>query len=83
MTGFGRSSLSNDGRELTVELKSVNHRYLDIAFRMPRSLGFLEDTARNAISKRFSRGHIDVFVTYRNMRSDFRTAVLDNGLICA
>ena len=83
MTGFGRSSLSNDGRELTVELKSVNHRYLDIAFRMPRSLGFLEDTARNAISKRFSRGHIDVFVTYRNMRSDSRTVVLDTGLISA
>lgn len=83
MTGFGRSSLSSDGRELTVELKSVNHRYLDIAFRMPRSLGFLEEAARNAISKRFSRGHIDVFVTYRNLRSDSRTVTLDAGLISA
>lgn len=83
MTGFGRSSFSVDGRELTIELKSVNHRYLDISFRIPRSLGFLEDTARKAISERISRGHIDVFGIYRNMRSDSKSISLDTGLIRA
>ena len=43
MTGYGRGSAQIDGRQMTVELKSVNHRFLDIAFRMPRSLSFLEE----------------------------------------
>lgn len=81
MTGFGRASLNIDGRELTIELKSVNHRFLDIAFRMPRSLGFLEDIIRSELSKRFSRGHIDVLCTYKNLRSDSKTVVVDSALI--
>ncbi len=81
MTGFGRFSVSSDGRELTVELKSVNHRFLDIAFRMPRSFSFAEDTIRKILSKRFSRGHIDVFFTYRNLRNDSRTVIIDAALL--
>ena len=46
MTGYGRGSAQIDGRQMTVELKSVNHRFLDVAFRMPRSLSFLEEEAR-------------------------------------
>lgn len=49
MTGFGHAVVSKDGRELSIELKSVNHRFLDLALRMPRSLAFLEDTARNTL----------------------------------
>ena len=41
MTGFGRACVEKDGREITVELKSVNHRYLDLGFRMPRAIGFV------------------------------------------
>ena len=41
MTGYGRCTLAQDGREVTIELKSVNHRFLDLAFRMPRSFAFL------------------------------------------
>ncbi len=81
MTGFGRSSISIDGRELTIELKSVNHRFLDISFRMPRSLGFLEDTARSVLSRYYSRVHIDVLCTYRNLRSDSKTVVVDAALL--
>lgn len=81
MTGFGRFSVCSDGRELTVELKSVNHRFLDIAFRMPRSFSFAEDTIRKILSKRFSRGHIDVFFTYRNLRNDARTVIIDAALL--
>ena len=52
MTGFGHAVVSKDGRELSIELKSVNHRFLDLALRMPRSLAFLEDTARNTLGLR-------------------------------
>ena len=46
MTGYGRASVERDGRALTIELKSVNHRFLDIAFRMPRSFSFMEDDSK-------------------------------------
>ena len=55
MTGYGKGVASFDGRELTVELKSVNHRFLDLSFRMPRNLMFLEEDLRKAIGAFFSR----------------------------
>ncbi len=81
MTGFGRASCSIDGREVIAELKSVNHRYLDIGFRMPRSLSFLEDPVRSIISSAISRGHIDVSLTYKNTRRDARTVSIDRVLL--
>ena len=83
MTGYGRATVERDGRQLTVELKSVNHRFLDIAFRMPRSLGFLEDAARRQIGAALARGHVDVFATYRNTRPDSRAVTLDEALLGA
>ena len=83
MTGFGRAQQVVDGREITVELKSVNHRFLDLSFRMPRNLMFLEDDARKAIAERLARGHVDVFMTYRNLRSDARTVQVDRALFDA
>lgn len=83
MTGFGRAAMSVDGRELTLELKSVNHRFLDIAFRMPRSFSFLEDAVRSALSGLVSRGHIDVFAFYTNNRSDSKTINIDRPLLAA
>ena len=62
MTGYGKGSAVGDGREITVELKSVNHRYLDVGMRLPRHLSFLEDGIRAGLANRLSRGHIDVFV---------------------
>ncbi len=81
MTGFGRANLLADGREMTVELKSVNHRYLDLSFRMPRHISFLEDDIRRFLTEKLTRGHVDVFVTYRNTRSDARTVVFDTVLL--
>ncbi len=81
MTGFGRANVLIDGREMTVELKSVNHRYLDLGFRMPRHVSFLEDEIRRRLTERLTRGHVDVFVTYRNSRTDARTAVFDPALL--
>lgn len=60
MTGFGRANLLIDGREMTVELKSVNHRFLDLGFRMPRHISFLEDEIRRFLTERLTRGHVDV-----------------------
>ena len=83
MTGYGRCVRAREGRSLTVELKSVNHRFLDVSLRMPRCFLFLEDEARKAIGRRLSRGHVDVFCTYRNQREDAREVQVDEGLIRA
>jgi uncharacterized protein (TIGR00255 family) len=83
MTGYGKGSASTDGREMTVELKSVNHRYLDVGMRLPRHLAFLEEPIRSALTNRLSRGHVDVFVNYRNLRSDARTVEIDAPLLTA
>lgn len=83
MTGYGRATVDRDGRQLTVELKSVNHRFLDLAFRTPRNLAFLEEDARREIGSRLARGHVDVFLTYRNLRTDARTVAIDTALFDA
>ena len=83
MTGFGRANVLFDGRELTMELKSVNHRYLDLSFRMPRHISFIEDEIRRLLAERLTRGHVDVYITYRNTRNDARTAVFDVSLLKA
>ena len=83
MTGYGRAFVESDGRQMTVEVKSVNHRFLDVAFRLPRNLMFLEDAARRVIGERLSRGHVDVFVTYRNLRTDARVVEADEALFNA
>ena len=83
MTGYGRAMREIEGRQLTIELKSVNHRFLDVSFRMPRGLMFLEDDARKRIAAKLSRGHVDVFMTYRNLRSDTKTVRVDEALLSA
>ncbi|MBR7188803.1 MAG: YicC family protein [Clostridia bacterium] len=83
MTGYGRAAREIDGRQMTIELKSVNHRFLDLSFRMPRTLMFLEDEARKAIGARLSRGHVDVFITYRNLRTDAKIVTADRALFDA
>ena len=83
MTGYGRRQLSVDGREMTVEVKTVNHRFLDLSFRMPRNLGFLEELIRKELPKALKRGHVDVFIAYRNTRSDAREVRVDESLLKA
>src|SRR5207245_4887835 len=62
MTGFGRAEAGGDGVAVTVEARSVNHRHLDIALRLPRALGAFEMDARRLIQARLERGRIDVSV---------------------
>ena len=70
MTGCGRGQIARDGREITVEVKTVNHRFLDISLRMPRHLGFAEETVKKQLAATLTRGHADVFVTYRKVECD-------------
>lgn len=83
MTGYGRGSAMRDGREMTVEIKSVNHRFLDVSMRLPRHLTFLEDPLRRFLGGKLSRGHVDVFVNYRNARSDARAVRINTALLGA
>ena len=66
MTGYGKSNITKNLREYQVEIKSVNHRYLDISVKMPRSLSYLEEEIKKIISAKLSRGKVDVFITFNN-----------------
>ncbi|HEV8584870.1 MAG TPA: YicC/YloC family endoribonuclease, partial [Methylomirabilota bacterium] len=63
MTGFGRAEASGDHIAVTVEARSVNHRHLDVALRLPRALAALELDARRLVQGRLERGRIDIAVT--------------------
>lgn len=67
MTGFGRAEVVENNRRYTVELKSVNHRYLDLSVKSPRALACLEGNVRAEIKKYLSRGKVDVFISYENL----------------
>ena len=66
MTGYGKANLLKEEREYQVEIKSVNHRYLDISVKMPRVLSYLEEAVKKEISSQVKRGKIDVFITFEN-----------------
>jgi len=81
MTSFGRAQ-SEEGKDscFSIEMKSVNHRYLDINIRMPRMMLALEEKIRNIISKKLNRGKVDVFINYKNYRNDIGKANLNMEL---
>ncbi|MCR5154381.1 MAG: YicC family protein [Lachnospiraceae bacterium] len=66
MTGFGRFEFQGDGRKITVEMKSVNHRYSEISIRMPKKLNIFEAGIRNLLKQYISRGKVDLFITYED-----------------
>lgn len=66
MTGFGRCEITEGGQKAVVEIKSVNHRFLEMAVRMPRKLGSLESRVREEVRKYAARGKIDISVSYEN-----------------
>lgn len=67
MTGFGRCELSDGERKFTVEMKGVNHRYLDVNIRMPKKLNFFETSIRSLLKQSVSRGKVDIFITYEDL----------------
>ena len=80
MTGCGTGRIRKDGWEVTAEIRTVNHRFLDISLRLPRNLVFLEQTIRNGIGARIRRGHADVFLTVRNTETSAVQAEADFDL---
>lgn len=79
MTGYGRCQMQANSWEVTVELRAVNHRYLDVAMRLPRNLLFLEDGVRKGLAK-LVRGHVDVYITVRQTEGASRVAEPDTAL---
>lgn len=81
MTGYGRSAKAIDGYEISFELKSVNNRFLDISVRMPRTLGYLEDSIKKKIGKAIARGKVDIFLTIERPEGEGATLVTDDAMI--
>ena len=85
MTGYGRAVETVNGREFTVELRSVNNRYLDCTVKLPRMLSFAEEAVKQAVKASVSRGKVDVFITVRSESAadtavSLNTAVLEGYL---
>ena len=66
MTGFGRCEVQEADRKITVEMKSVNHRYLDVNIKMPKKLNFFEAAIRSELKNYIQRGKVDIFITYED-----------------
>ena len=66
MTGFGRCEVSEENRKVTVEMKSVNHRFLDVNIKMPKKLNFFETSIRNLLKEYMQRGKVDLFITFED-----------------
>ena len=82
MTGFGRCEVQKDSRKFTVELKSVNHRYLDVNIRMPKKLNFFETAIRTLLKSYVNRGKVDIFITYEDL-SQTQVSVKYNAALAA
>ncbi len=77
MTGFGHGEFCNEQRKFTVELKSVNHRYLDLSLKLPKSLSSFDAAVRQELRRYITRGKVDVYVTMENL-SEKNTQVIYN-----
>ena len=80
MTGFGRGEYSDENKKLVIEMKSVNHRYLDVNIKLPKKLGFYEAYIRNLLKKYISRGKVDIFVTYEDMSEDSNKIIYNSAI---
>ena len=81
MTGYGRAVETVNGREFTVELRSVNNRYLDCSVRLPRILSFGEEAVKQAVKASVSRGKVDVFISVRSEAGDEVQVTLNESVL--
>ena len=82
MTGFGRCEITENERKFTVEMKSVNHRYLDVNIKMPKKLNFFESAIRGELKNYISRGKVDVFIAYEDLTEE-NTSIRYNKQVAA
>lgn len=80
MTGFGRCEVSDDYRKISVELKSVNHRYFDVNIKMPKKLNFFEAQIRTLLKEYIQRGKVDVYITYEDLSDTNVTVRYNQGI---
>ncbi len=80
MTGFGRFEVSEQNKKITVEMKSVNHRYLDVSVRMPKQLNSFDAAIRAEIKKYASRGKVDVYISYEDTSEDMTSLKYNSEL---
>lgn len=80
MTGFGRGNCNENGKEFTVEIKSVNHRYIDFYIKLPRQIAYLEERVREVVSKSIFRGKVDIFISFEDRSEDSKNVMLDEAL---
>lgn len=80
MTGYGKGQASADGRKVTVEIKTVNHKFFDWSMKMPKGFLFVEDDAKKTVATAVNRGHIDVFVTYEQEAATASEYSVDRAL---
>lgn len=80
MTGFGRAELQDNGKKITVEIKSVNHRYLDFNIKLPKKISFFEADIRGILKEYIQRGKVDLFVSYEDERRSQEALTYNAGL---
>ena len=80
MTGYGRARETRNGRDITVEVRSVNNRYLDCAVKMPRAYIFAEDAVKSLVQKHVSRGKVDVFVSIDSLGAEETVVAVNDAL---
>ena len=80
MTGYGKGEYAEGGLELTCEIKTVNNRYLDVSIKAPRIFAAYEDVVRNTIRKKLTRGHADVFISFKDKRERPTALAVDLAL---
>ena len=80
MTGYGKSSLSINSREYQVEIKTINHKYIDINIRLPRIISYLEDDIRKAVHTKIKRGKIDISINFENYSKDGNNVKINTEL---
>lgn len=80
MTGYGKAEYAENGITLTVEIKTVNNRFLDLIPKYPRAFVSLDDTIRKVVQSKIKRGRAELFVTYSDMSSGSKKLVINEGL---
>ena len=83
MTGYGKFVVTEQDRQVTVEMKSVNNRYLEINCRIPKALSSVEDAVKRTVKKYLRRGSVDVFFSYENNSVQGKTLTVDEVLASA
>ena len=81
MTGYGRAVETVNGREFTVEIRSVNNRYLDCTVKLPRAVSFAEDEVKQAVKQAVSRGKVDVFITIKSETAEDTSVSLNKSVL--